>query len=1061
MSADDYLRAFLTDPTDVFHTVEDRQQVCQADPFDAMSVHAEAREVFENLLAQATGTPGPTSGRVLLLLGDSGTGKTHLIRAFRKLVHGGNAGFLGYMQMISASTNYPRYVLSNLIDSLDQPYNEPFDTRTSLVRIAGALASQAFELQLKELLQDDPALENEDIDDLIYSGADRLIQQERFADLDLDLLRAFLYLSRPDPAIKSRVLRYLRCEDLAESDRKRLGNIVPRADAGDPERMITQLGRLIAKVGERPMSLVFCLDQMEDTYLLELSEVPYRRAITTVRDLAERLPRSIFVVCCLANLYSQLKAGLSASLRDRLEHDPAPVTLKAGISVDQAKEIVGARLQHLYRDVTLEATRDPILYPFTSSFFERRRELTARTLLQECRNYRERCQKAGRLVDEGEDIIERCHPPDDDQAKAVQEWERRWNDFLAEDGEAPPEEEEELAELLSFALDGAVQELFPQSRLFRSSTDEGTVRAEICLKTGATEVLHIGLCNRTSKFGWLAKQIGYHAEKVEKDASKPILVLVRNDEFPRTPSVNKELAHALRARGRTVLIQDTDWRTMLAMKKFREFHRREPFFDRWNAGQYRHLSQIGPVRQILDLDRIDRFATESPREATPQSKSSSVRPPSQDTAPRRPVGSDAAPSGLIVGTTQGLLPKPVSLDPEELARHAAFLGGSGSGKTTLALSLIEQLLLRGVPALLIDRKGDLAGYARPDAWAAPLSDPALEQQRKRLSASVDVAFFTPGHPEGRPLSISVAPDGLKDLPPFDRDEAAANAAQALGDMLGYRTSGRDSSLRAVLIYALQVLASGYDKPITLDALVSLIDEEDASLVAAVGRLDTKLFKQLVQSLETMRATSAHLFASGGESLDVDLLLGTGSHVTPGRTRLSIISTKFLRDDAQIQFWVAQLLFSVLRWASCHPKNQVQAAILFDEADLYLPAMRQPATKAPMESLLKRGRSAGLSVFLATQSPGDLDYRCRDTIRSWFLGRVKEPTALAKLRPMLAESSVDDAKLAGQGPGEFHWSRDGSVTQLKARRSVLTTEQLPDTSLLNMARRTRNGQSPPR
>ena len=42
-----------------------------------------------------------------------------------------------------------------------------------------------------------------------------------------------------------------------------------------------------------------------------------------------------------------------------------------------------------------------------------------------------------------------------------------------------------------------------------------------------------------------------------------------------------------------------------------------------------------------------------------------------------------------------------------MKRHAAVLGGSGSGKTTLALSLIEQLLLKGIPAVLIDRKGDL------------------------------------------------------------------------------------------------------------------------------------------------------------------------------------------------------------------------------------------------------------------------------------------------------------------------------------------------------------------
>ena len=53
-----------------------------------------------------------------------------------------------------------------------------------------------------------------------------------------------------------------------------------------------------------------------------------------------------------------------------------------------------------------------------------------------------------------------------------------------------------------------------------------------------------------------------------------------------------------------------------------------------------------------------------------------------------------------------------------------------------------------------------------------------------------------------------------------------------------------------------------------------------------------------------------------------------------------------------------------------------------------PAVGKPATKGPMEGLLKRARSAGIGLFLATQSPGDLDYKCRDQILTWLLGRVQ-------------------------------------------------------------------------
>ena len=102
--------------------------------------------------------------------------------------------------------------------------------------------------------------------------------------------------------------------------------------------------------------------------------------------------------------------------------------------------------------------------------------------------------------------------------------------------------------------------------------------------------------------------------------------------------------------------------------------------------------------------------------------------------------------------------------------------------------------------------------------------------------------------------------------------------------------------------------------------------------------------------------------------------------------------------------------------------------MFDEADLYLPAVRQPPTKEPMENLLRRARSAGLGLLLATQSPGDFDYKCRDNIRTWFVGQVKEANSLAKMKPMLSECRVDvAARLPGQSTGQFHLIRDGDVT----------------------------------
>jgi hypothetical protein len=407
--------------------------------------------------------------------------------------------------------------------------------------------------------------------------------------------------------------------------------------------------------------------------------------------------------------------------------------------------------------------------------------------------------------------------------------------------------------------------------------------------------------------------------------------------------------------------------------------------------------------------------------------------------------------------TLGIRPEPVTIAPAELMSHAAFLGATGSGKTTVALSIVEQLLIRGIPAILIDRKGDLCRYADPAAWAAPAPDPSLEARRAAFRDRVEVAVYTPGNPEGRPLSIAAVPPGLGGLKSADREKTAQYAASALGGMMGYKATGGDQARTIILSKAMDLLSQARPEGVvSLAELVDFIDATDPTLVNAIGKLDTRLFTRLVQDLETIRHSRGGLLSAVGEPMDAQALLGLGSHSRPGRTRLSVISTKFLGPGPDIQFWVAQFLMEMARWTSRSPSKALQAVLLFDEADLYLPAVGKPPTKEPMENLLKRARSAGLGLLLATQSPGDFDYKCRENIRSWFVGRVTQPTALAKMKPMLSECRVDvESRLPNQSTGQFHLIREGDVTAFRADRSLVTTEQVSEAEIPALARRTRS------
>ena len=194
-------------------------------------------------------------GRILLLLGESGSGKTHLMRAFRNRVHSGARGYCGYMQMTAFTGEYGRYVLNNLIESLDKPYYEPESAQTGLMRLSTALAESMASRAptgLEQLREGD--LDQASIDRIVGDMADRVILDERFRDVDVYLVQALLYLQCDDPRIKARVLKYLRCEDLTPHDRRLLGGIVPCTYPDAPHWVIQRLGRVIWAVERRRWS---------------------------------------------------------------------------------------------------------------------------------------------------------------------------------------------------------------------------------------------------------------------------------------------------------------------------------------------------------------------------------------------------------------------------------------------------------------------------------------------------------------------------------------------------------------------------------------------------------------------------------------------------------------------------------------------------------------------------------------------------------------------------------------------------------------------------------------
>jgi GTPase SAR1 family protein len=1046
---------------EVFSATQFASQLWEHDPFDVEWVHAEAREAFERVIDRQA-RPGAASrdhGVILLILGESGSGKTHLMRAFRSYLHDQQLGYAGYMQMSTPEPDYAVHVLERLIDSLERPYDALFPELTGLMRLSNAVAETPAGVTAENLarVRDDDFDDPEPMHGQVRALADAIVATAGYGDFDPDLLRALLYLQRRDPISRSRVLKYLRCRPMGARDLADIGDLAPHRP-GAHLRMIEQLGRLMWVTERAP--LVLLLDQLEEITHFDDAAGRFRKIVTCLRHLIDHLPSALIVLSCVADLYTIIRPGLTQSTLDRIELDPDPVHISSRRTLDEIEAIVARRLAYLYDALDIRARDDNDLFPFRRADLEALANMRTRDVLDWCRSYHERCVDAGRLVETH--AVPTSVSASPAQPDSTGELEKTWNDFRERHGTAtdPPESDGELLGLIAWAAHAGADEL---GYVLDTQVEGEWLRVNAPAPRGAREILLVAMANKGARGGWLMRQLDAIGARARQDSALP--VAIRCSLFPEGGKTQEALTALLQQGGRRVVVQDDELRTMLALRAFLAEHPDDGDVPAWRRTA-RPLTQLKALRDLLVLDEHRPAADAQPARAGEPSIAQADGP--ADTAAETSTAQDAvtaaseppcSPSGnpsgalpdeLLLGTTAGLAPRPLGLHPGALTRHAAFLGSTGSGKTTLALSVIEHLVGRGVPAVLIDRKGDLAGYARPGFWRDP--DPERQARKQALLQAVDVRVYTPGNPAGRPLSIPVVPAAMAELPSHERSKVARHAAAALATMMQYKeTSHTDRARVVILATAIELLARARDSA-TLDQLIDLIHNEDPALVSAIGRLDTRQFSKLVEHLTTLQLSRGELLGATDAIMDPDQLFGLGSATMPGKTRLAVISTRFLGDTASILFWVSRLLVEIGRWAGKRPSPDLRAVLFLDEADLYLPAQSKPATKEPMQDLLKRARSAGLGVLLATQSPGDLDYRCRDNIGTWFLGKIAEERAIAKMKPLFSECRTNIAgKLPGQRVGEFAMLQSGEVTPFQAERSLLDTEQLGEDDILALAR----------
>lgn len=391
-------------------------------------------------------------------------------------------------------------------------------------------------------------------------------------------------------------------------------------------------------------------------------------------------------------------------------------------------------------------------------------------------------------------------------------------------------------------------------------------------------------------------------------------------------------------------------------------------------------------------------------------------------------------------------PKPGWLlyDSKDLVTHAVCVGMTGSGKTGLCLGLLEEAAIDGIPAIVIDPKGDLANLMltfpqlrgedfapwineddarkkglspgdfaaqQAELWKKGLSEWGQSGERiQKLKDAAEFVVYTPGSNAGLPVSIlksfaAPAQEVLDDVELL-RERVSTTTTSLLG-LIGVEADPIKSREHILLS---TILDQAWQKGQDLD-LASLIQQIQTPPLSKVGVLDLDSFYPskerfaLAMQLNNLLAAPGFSAWLEGEALDVGQML----HSPAGKPRIAIFSIAHL-SDAERMFFVTLLLSQTLGWIRGQSGTTSLRAILYmDEIFGYFPPVANPPSKAPLMTLLKQARAYGLGVVLATQNPVDLDYKGLANTGTWFIGRLQTERDKARVLEGLEGAAASSGK----------------------------------------------------
>jgi hypothetical protein len=703
----------------IFSAVASLPGAADEELLDVPDIDAESDTAISAIVAQARAQNPDPASRLLLIRGQTGTGKTHTLLTAVRALHKASDVYAAVFPMVDpvAEKELDAWLLRALITRLSERYLVRQGDVSPLHKLAAKLLTFAAPDMAasfrKEVLEGDGDIRDFDLRPLVLSIRTGLERRSPLTSPPEAYLAALIGLAAGD----DEALAYLRGQPLNTS----LGG-VRLAQYHDEHVARAHIDALAHVVGMTGGALFIAFDQLEQSRLAGW-EQRLRHLISRGALLAETLPSLCVAFAVLPSLYDTIAEGIDGSIRDRIERFGAlPVSLRP-LARRHVEALLKRRLGELHKRCGIEPDPHMPLHPFPKWLIDELGGQTSRYVFEMVQQFRRHYVATGELPAPDDliaPVVEVSPAASVVSAAAHIDFGDKWRSDLSNLPVQPLiNTGNQQAEILEWALAAAAPEIDGITTIKTRRTTRGrsatvVIEADFQKDGQTVERREIALCNE-GRGAPLAEEIRGFLRSCQ--SGRPVLVRPRGGRLPRTGRFIAPLMRDAEDMDAIIVPQFEliAWERLEAARHFFRNWSDMPGFAAWQR-EARPLTQTSSLAEILQYP----YARPIKVEDEDDGKAKAQKPE----APPKPVRREPTGPAVLLGETDGghVHWAPFETDAKLLNFGVLVTGDPGSGKTQTLNVLIDGVIGMGFPVCIFDFKNDYSERSFVEALGLKVHD---------------------------------------------------------------------------------------------------------------------------------------------------------------------------------------------------------------------------------------------------------------------------------------------------------------------------------------------------